>query len=113
MAKYLVDANLPYYFGLWDNSLYIHVKDIDETMSDNQVWKYAQANNLIIITKDADFSLNFLLGKQSPKVIHIRIGNMKIRQFHEFISKIWQDVEQIIKTNSLINVYENKIEVIR
>ncbi len=34
MAKYLIDANLPYYFGLWNNKEFIHVKDIDDSLSD-------------------------------------------------------------------------------
>jgi hypothetical protein len=32
MQKYLIDANLPYYFSLWDNDNYEHVIDIDPEM---------------------------------------------------------------------------------
>jgi predicted nuclease of predicted toxin-antitoxin system len=113
MPRYIVDANLPYYFGLWNNSDYIHVKDIDDTLSDEEIWEYAQTHNLIIITKDADFSLKVLSGEHCPKVIHIKTGNMKIKQFHKFVEKIWGDVEAIIKECSLINVYPDKIETIR
>jgi predicted nuclease of predicted toxin-antitoxin system len=113
MPRYIVDANLPYYFGLWNNNDYIHVKDIDDTLSDEEIWKYAQINDLIIITKDADFSVKVLSGEYFPKVIHIKVGNMKIKQFHEFISKVWGDVEEIIKECSLVNVYPDKIETIR
>jgi predicted nuclease of predicted toxin-antitoxin system len=60
MAKYLIDANLPYYFGLWNNPDYIHVKDINDSWSDEQIWDYAKQNGLIIITKDADFSIKVL-----------------------------------------------------
>jgi len=58
MLKYLIDANLPYYFGLWNSPEFIHIHDIDETWSDDNIWEFAKENNLIIITKDADFSLN-------------------------------------------------------
>ena len=34
MAKYLIDANLPYYFGLWNNSNYIHLNDLDDSWND-------------------------------------------------------------------------------
>ena len=30
MSKYLIDVNLPYYFGLWNNQDFIHLKDIDD-----------------------------------------------------------------------------------
>lgn len=60
VPKYIVDANLPYYFSLWNNSDFIHVKDLDDSWSDEIIWQYAKENNLTIITKDADFSLKVL-----------------------------------------------------
>jgi predicted nuclease of predicted toxin-antitoxin system len=69
MAKYLIDVNLPYYFGLWNNSNYIHVKDIDDSLSDHEIWKYAKDNSLIIGTKDADFSLKALSGEKLPNLV--------------------------------------------
>ena len=44
MAKYLIDANLPYYFGLWNNSDFKHVKDLNDTWSDDEIWNYANNN---------------------------------------------------------------------
>lgn len=56
MAKFLIDANLPYRFSLWKSDDYIHQNDIDDEWTDSQIWDYAKDNNLTIITKDADFS---------------------------------------------------------
>lgn len=56
MAKYLIDVNLPYYFHLWNNDDYRHVKDIDDELSDTQIWEYAQEHNLTIVSKDTDLS---------------------------------------------------------
>ena len=60
MPKYLIDVNLPYYFELWNNPDFIHVKDLNDTWSDDLIWKYALDNNLTILTKDADFSTKVL-----------------------------------------------------
>jgi len=60
MPKFLIDANLPYYFSLWNNEDFIHVKDIDDSLTDDAIWNYAKQNNLTIITKDSDFSLKVL-----------------------------------------------------
>ena len=50
MLEFVVDANLPYYFSLWN---------------------YAKENNLTIITKDADFSVKISMAEEAPpKVIH-------------------------------------------
>jgi len=39
MAKYLIDANLPYYFNLWNNPDFIHVKDLNDSWTDEKIWK--------------------------------------------------------------------------
>jgi len=113
MARFLVDANLPYYFGLWNNPDFIHVNDINDSWSDERIWQYALENNLIIITKDADFSLKVLYKGAPPKVIHIKFGNLKLKDFHTLISRIWPDIELLLIENSLINVYKDRIESIK
>lgn len=113
MARFIIDANLPYYFSLWNNSNYIHVFDIDDTWKDQQIWDYAKQNNLIIVTKDSDFSVKALVEGTPPKVIHIKFGNLKIREFHEKISAIWDEIKNLIDENSLINIYLNKIEIVK
>ena len=70
MTKYLIDANVPYYFSLWQNELYQHIIDIDPHMRDSEIWAYAKQHNLTIITKDADFSNLVLLNTPPPRVIH-------------------------------------------
>lgn len=55
MPVYLIDVNLPYYFPPWKNEDFFFVKDIGEEWKDNQIWKYALENNLIIVIKDTDF----------------------------------------------------------
>lgn len=110
MAKYLIDANLPYYFQLWHNEDYIHLKDIDDSMPDHEVWNYAKTNNLIIITKDTDFSSRIMLSVPPPKVIHLRIGNMRMHEIHKFLNRVWKEVEILIETHKLVNVYLDGIE---
>ena len=77
MPVFIIDANLPYYFSLWNNPDFIHLKDINDELTDEQVWAYDKDNNLTIITKDSDFSNKIMFSNPPPKVIHIRFGNMK------------------------------------
>ncbi len=81
MAKYLIDVNLPYHFSLWKSADYIHQKDIGDERTDEQIWNYAKENNLTIITKDSDFSNRIIFHQPPPKVIHVRFGNVKMREF--------------------------------
>lgn len=110
MAQFLIDVNLPYYFSLWNNDLYIHQKDINDEWTDEQIWNYAKENGLTIITKDSDFSNKILLKEPPPKVIHIRLGNMKIKDFFENISKVWPHVVELNSHHKLVNVYKDRIE---
>jgi len=110
MTKYIIDANLPYYFSLWNKENYQHVIDIDPNMKDSEIWKYARENDLTIVTKDADFSDLILLNSPPPRVIHIRLGNMKMKDFHNAIDNIWQDVLTMSSEYKLVRVYKDKIE---
>jgi len=110
MARFLVDVNLPYYFSLWHHKDFIHQKDIDDTWADDQIWQYAKENNLTIITKDSDFSNRILLKEPPPRVIHMRIGNLKMRDFFMLITQICEEVKILNETYKLVNVFQDRIE---
>jgi predicted nuclease of predicted toxin-antitoxin system len=45
MAKFLIDANLPYRFSLWRGPDYVHVFD----WADWEIWDYAKMRDLTIV----------------------------------------------------------------
>ena len=91
--KFLINANLLYHFSLWKSSEFCHVFDLDETWTDSDIWEYARKNSLTIVTKDADFSNRILFKEPPPKVIHLRIGNLKMRDFFNVLNKQWTEIE--------------------
>jgi len=113
MADFLIDVNLPYYFSLWNTENFVHQKDINDEWSDEQIWRYAQENDMTIITKDSDFSNKILLRQPPPKVIHIRFGNMKMKDFYDNTSKLWDDILILNESNKLVNVFKDRIEAIQ
>jgi predicted nuclease of predicted toxin-antitoxin system len=110
MAQFLVDVNLPYYFSLWRNEDFIHQVDLGDSWTDDQIWQYAKENDLTIITKDADFSNRILLKEPPPKIIHMRIGNLKMREFFLLITQVWEQVKTLNKDYKLVNVFRDRIE---
>lgn len=110
MAKYLVDVNLPYYFSLWNSNEYIHQKDINDEASDEEIWAYAKENQLTIISKDSDFSNKIMYRTPPPKVIHIRFGNMKMKDFFDKMTSIWPNVLEMSEHCKLVSVYNDRIE---
>jgi predicted nuclease of predicted toxin-antitoxin system len=84
---------------------------LGESWSDLEIWRYAQENALVIVTKDVNFSDWVMLSEPPPKVIHLRIGNMRMWDFHQLIQKTWPDVSHRIEFYRLV-VYANKIECV-
>jgi predicted nuclease of predicted toxin-antitoxin system len=55
--KYLIDANLPIGLSMWKGDNFVFVNQLNPEWSDREIWQYALNNNLIIVTKDSDFSI--------------------------------------------------------
>ena len=112
MKGFLLDENVPIRL-LFNPSLpMIHSKDLGESLSDSLLWDYARKNDLVMITKDSDFSNRVMIAEPPPWVIHLRIGNMRKRDFHLFLARVWNQIESLLPANKLIPVYADRIEAI-
>ncbi len=110
MPVFLIDANLPYHFGLWNSEDFIHVADLNERWTDEEIWNYAKKNRLTIVSKDADFSNRIIIVEPPPRVIHLRVGNMRITELFTFLNKNWKHITETSEKFKLTNVYLNRIE---
>lgn len=78
--KLLLDENLsrrlvPFLQNDYPDSTQVTFIDL-ETASDLDIWKYAQKNAFVIVTRDVDFyelSLHYQIN--APKVVWLRISN--------------------------------------
>jgi predicted nuclease of predicted toxin-antitoxin system len=68
---------------------------------------------LAIVTKDADFSQRIILTSPPPRVIHLRIGNMRREEFGEWLKQCWPKIEKAAKNHKLTNVYLDRIQTVR
>ncbi|MBK8054869.1 MAG: DUF5615 family PIN-like protein [Saprospiraceae bacterium] len=110
MKKFFIDANLPYYFSIWNSEEYIHVIDINDEWEDDRIWEYAKKNSLTIVTKDSDFSERIILNIPPPRVIHIKFGNVKMKQFYLLIVSRWDEICKLSIDYKLVNVFHDRIE---
>ena len=60
-----------------------------ESAPDHEIWDFAKANGLAILTKDRDFNLLFARFGFPPKIIRLDLGNISTN-----------DVEQILRARS-------------
>lgn len=112
MPCFLIDANLPYRFELWRGADFQHVFDLNDEWTDAEIWRYAHEHDLVIVTKDTDFSDWIILAEPPPRVIHFRVGNMKMRDFHAFTRRIWPQVCNLVETHKLVIVHKQQIECV-
>ena len=53
-----------------------------------------------------------MINAPPPRVVHLRIGNMRMRDFHALISRLWPSIVVLSAANRLVRVYENRIEAV-
>jgi predicted nuclease of predicted toxin-antitoxin system len=110
MNGILYDENLPINHQLKTKLKIIGSSSVlGEGATDSQIWNYAKEHDLIILTKDADFYNRIIVSEPPPRVVHLRIGNMRKAKFHKFIANQWENIESLISKHKLVRVYLNKI----
>lgn len=108
MAKFLIDANLPFNVEVWSGEDYLHVRDLNAEWSASQIWEFAKEKGFSIITQDADFSHKIIASEPPPKVIHLRMGNMKLKDLKAFLHLNWNEILFLNRDHKLVNVYLDK-----
>jgi predicted nuclease of predicted toxin-antitoxin system len=112
MKGYYFDRNVPQRLKFTPALPIIAGEENGENPSDSEVWNFAKANDLVIVSKDADFSERIIVSSPPPKVVHLKLGNLRKKQFHEVLSRVWPKVEALLKTHKLVNVFLDRIEAI-
>jgi predicted nuclease of predicted toxin-antitoxin system len=103
----LVDNQLPValarYLGThgWEC---IHVQDVGlEKVGDQEIWEYARARSLTIITKDEDFqALANRQGSVPPQVVWVRLGNCRKGALLEAFSKILPSLKELLAAGDAV-----------
>jgi predicted nuclease of predicted toxin-antitoxin system len=66
-----------------------HVRDVGlRQASDAEVWEYASANDLILVSKDEDFA-EMVFNKPTAKLIWVRIGNCRTVFLLDLFRRMW------------------------
>jgi predicted nuclease of predicted toxin-antitoxin system len=113
MNGLLFDENLPRVPSLQTNLPITHASNLGSRLTDSELWAHAEQNDLVIVTKDADFSRRVILVAPPPRVVHLRVGNMRRRDFAAWLERIWPQIEFIVRTHKLVNAYRDRIEAVQ
>jgi len=110
--RFLIDVNLPKKFSFFNSEEFIHVVDINPRMKDRDIWEYALENDLIILTKDADFYHRALFEDAGPVVVYFKLGNKTLSELHDYFTSFWPLILSKLHKARFITAYSDKIKVI-
>ena len=82
----------------------IHVRDVGlDEASDQDIWEYARARSLTIITKDEDFqALANRQGVVPPQVVWVRIGYCRKGALLEAFSGILPSLKELLAAGDAV-----------
>jgi predicted nuclease of predicted toxin-antitoxin system len=110
VTGFLLDENPPARLTFTPSLPVTHAQELGGNPTDSQLWAHARAHQLVIVTKDADFSDRILVSNPPPWIVHLRFGNMRRSEFHRFLASVWMQVETFLPANKLVCVYADRIE---
>ncbi len=84
---------------LYPGSNHVYLVGLDRA-DDEEVRDYAQREDYLIVTKDADFSDLCLLLGFPPYVIWIRRGNCKVADVEAMLRKHYGDIQALLENPS-------------
>jgi len=111
--KFLCNVHIPLKLVTYLNSFgfeAIHVNMILNKWftSDNDINKFADENDFIVITKDSDFRNSFYIQKSPKKLIKINLGNISNTELINIISNHLEHIKLLEKHASFIIEIDKK-----
>jgi predicted nuclease of predicted toxin-antitoxin system len=107
---YLFDGNVPSRLRFSPKLPIIASSNVGRNPSDSRIWEFARKHHLVIVSKDADFSDRIITSSPPPRVVHLRFGNLRRNEYHALLARRWPQIESLLKTNKLVNVYIDRLE---
>ncbi len=110
MTGRLFDQTLPSRLRFKPSLPMVPFIELGSNPTDSQMWAFARQQRLVIVSKDADFSERIIASSPPPWVVHLRFGNLRRAEFHARLERVWPQIEGMLRTHKLVNVYLDRLE---
>lgn len=80
---------------------HISTTDLKSPIRDIEIWNYAKAKNLTIVTNDEDFLYLLMQKGFPPKVVLLKKGNLSVNQATELLESHSSSIMDLIKSENL------------
>jgi predicted nuclease of predicted toxin-antitoxin system len=114
---FYIDAHLPkslcdLFISKGYNALHTSELPNGNATSDQELIQIA-GDHGVIITKDDDFYQSFLLFGRPKKLIHVKTGNLRLKETIELFTIIAPTIIQLLVQHDMLEVYADKLVVPR
>lgn len=75
-----------------------HVADVDlRQASDGTIWQFALDYDAIVVTKDEDFALRASVARRAPRIVWLRLGNVRNAALDSCMARNWPEIEAALE----------------
>lgn len=110
----IIDAHLPRalckYFRNLGHQVF-HTTDLPRGNATSDIWIAEDAANrdAVVISKDNDFFHSFLLYRKPPKLILVKVGNLRLRDLKLLFETQAENLAALLSEHDLIEFYVDRI----
>ena len=113
MNHLLIDENLPASLATILPVDCSHATDIGPQLSDHELWLTARQSDWTILTRDTDFFDRIMLEGPPPKVIWVRLGNIRKSDLETLLLRLWPAICNLLIDADLVEVHPTALEAVK
>ena len=113
MTHLLIDENLPTSLARILPVPCSHATDLGTQPSDSLLWAHARERGWTLLSRDTDFFDRVMLLGPPPKVIWVRLGNIRKADLENLLVQIWPQICHLLTDADLVEVHPNALEAVK
>lgn len=110
LRGYLFDENVPRRLMFAPSLPVTNSSELGPHPTDAQLWAHAREHELVIVSKDSDFAARIMQSSPPPWIVHLRFGNLRRKDYHALLAKMWPKIEALFPEHKLVCVYSDRIQ---
>ena len=113
MKGLLIDENLPTRLAGALGIHAVHATLLGAQPTDEALWLHARQENLVSLTRDADFFNMLVMHGSPPKVVWLRAGNLRRAELEVLMVRSWPKIEVLLEVADLVEIHLDRLEAIK
>jgi predicted nuclease of predicted toxin-antitoxin system len=113
--KFIIDAHLPksiaaFFYG----HDVIHTSELEEgnRTKDKLINSLSVLEDRTLITKDNDFYYSYIAAHRPPKLVLVKLGNMRLKELKEYFERNASRLIELLKEHSFLVLEKENIRVL-